>query len=217
MKLFFPLLLSFFLVNCATTAQDKMSKKGATEMMKAPAPKAILTTLPYRQIPDYPEKVTAGTSIGRVIDGLGYRYYWATEGLTENDLAYNPGNEGRPAGDVLQHLYGLSLMIKAAPEQQPNIRPLPENTMTFEAIRAATLNNLKIASDIFKASTAEEIENFKIIFQRGESQNTMPIWHLFNGPIDDAVSHVGQIVSYRRSAGNPINPFVNVFMGKTKE
>ena len=53
--------------------------------------------------------------------------------------------------------------------------------------------------------------------QRGEKQNAVPVWHLFNGPIDDAISHVGQITSFRRSAGNPINPFVNVFMGKTKE
>ena len=30
----------------------------------------------------------------------------------------------------------------------------------------------------------------------------------------DALYHVGQVVSYRRAAGNPIDPQVNVFLGK---
>ncbi|RMG65160.1 MAG: hypothetical protein D6722_16205, partial [Bacteroidetes bacterium] len=38
------------------------------------------TPLPYRAIPDYPETFTPGTTVARFLDGLGYRYYWATEG-----------------------------------------------------------------------------------------------------------------------------------------
>lgn len=213
MKVYFPLFLCLLLINCATIAQDKVVKDEAIEAVPIPpAPE-----LPYHQIPDYPEKLTAGTSIGRVIDGLGYRYYWATKDLTEKDLNYDPGNDGRPPKDVLVHLYGLSLMLHQTAKNEPNIRPLPELNMTWEAQRAATLQNIKIASDIFKASTDEEIAAFKIIFQRGEQQNSVPVWNLFNGPLDDAIYHVGQIVSFRRSSGNPMNPFVNVFMGKTKE
>lgn len=185
--------------------------------VSSPPTVAEAPKLPYHQIPDYPEKITAGTTIGRTLDGLGYRYYWATEGLTEKDLAYEPGNEGRPANDVLDHLHGLSSMILNTAKKMPNIRPRPELNLTWEEKRATTLQNIKAASDIFKASSDEEIADFKIIFKRGEAENSVPVWHLFNGPIDDAISHVGQITSYRRSAGNPINPFVNVFMGKTKE
>ncbi|MEM1122502.1 MAG: hypothetical protein AAGJ18_18800 [Bacteroidota bacterium] len=175
------------------------------------------TNLPYHQIPDYPEKMTGGAAIGRVIDGLGYRYYWATEGLRAEDLAYEPGNGGQPVESVLGHLYGLSLMIMQSAKKEPNVRPLPENTMTWEEQRVATLQNFKAASDIFKAASDEEMATFDIIFQRGEEQNKVPVWHLFNGPLDDAIYHVGQIVSFRRTSGNPMNPFVNVFMGKTKE
>jgi len=213
MKVYLPFFLAIFFLNCATVAQEKIMDSPTT----LPPTAAETPKLPYHQIPDYPEKITAGTTIGRIIDGLGYRYYWATEGLTDKDLAFEPGNEGRPAKDVLQHLYGLSLMIYQTAKKEPNIRPLPENTMSWEEQRLATLKNIKAASDIFKASTEEQIADYKIIFQRGDTQNSVPVWHLFNGPIDDAISHVGQITSYRRSAGNPINPFVNVFMGKTKE
>jgi hypothetical protein len=39
-----------------------------------------------------------------------------------------------------------------------------------------------------------------------------PFWHIINGPISDALSHVGQINSFRRLAGNP-TPKANVFTG----
>jgi len=42
--------------------------------------------LPYHTIPEAPENYTAGTMVSRMIDGLGFRYYWATEGLTPDNL-----------------------------------------------------------------------------------------------------------------------------------
>jgi hypothetical protein len=39
-----------------------------------------------------------------------------------------------------------------------------------------------------------------------------PFWHIVNGPISDALTHVGQINSFRRLAGNP-TPKANVFTG----
>ena len=45
---------------------------------------------PYYEIPDYPEKYNQGTVVARMIDGLGFRYYWATEGLRAEDLNLNP-------------------------------------------------------------------------------------------------------------------------------
>ena len=34
--------------------------------------------LPYYQIPEYPAEFTAETVAARMIDGLGFRYRWAT-------------------------------------------------------------------------------------------------------------------------------------------
>lgn len=51
--------------------------------------------LPYREIPPYPENYTAANVAARVVDGLGFRYYWATEGLRPEDLAYQPNKDER--------------------------------------------------------------------------------------------------------------------------
>ena len=54
-----------------------------------------LEALPYAEIPPMTGDYTPGKVAARVIDGLGFRYYWATEGLTEKDLEYKPSEEGR--------------------------------------------------------------------------------------------------------------------------
>jgi len=40
---------------------------------------------------------------------------------------------------------------------------------------------------------------------------------MLNGMISDCIYHTGQIVLMRRSNGNPIDPNVNVFIGKNRE
>jgi hypothetical protein len=40
-----------------------------------------------------------------------------------------------------------------------------------------------------------------------------PFWHLLNGPLADALTHVGQINVFRRLAGNP-TPKAGLFMGQ---
>ena len=71
--------------------------------------------LPFSEIGDYPTEYTLPTNvISRLIDGLGYRFYWATESLTENDLNYKPSEDSRSTMEVIEHIYGLSLMIVAS-------------------------------------------------------------------------------------------------------
>ena len=77
--------------------------------------------------------------------------------------------------------------------------------------------NLKQASDIFLSKNKEQLESYTISFQRNDNINEFPLWHLINGPIADAMWHVGQVVSFRRSSGNPLNEKVNVFSGKNRE
>lgn len=205
MKSSITLLICSLFIFSTMTAQDEINKK------KEEAP-----LLPYHQIPDYPEQFTANTVAARMIDGLGYRYYWATETLREADLAYTPGNDGKNAGEVLDHIHSLSKAIVNATKKAPNIRPSETEELTWEETRKATLENLKMASDVLKAAKEGEIEEMKVVFQRGENKSEFLFWNMINGQIADAIYHTGQIVSYRRSAGNPMNPFVNVFRGKTK-
>jgi len=48
------------------------------------------------------------------------------------------------------------------------------------------------------------------------SIDNRPFWHIINGPISDALTHIGQINSFRRLAGNP-TPKANVFVGLPPE
>lgn len=192
----------------------------ASILTLAIAKQSIMQTndeLPYYEIPDYPDKYTNVNVVARMIDGLGYRYYWATEGLRAEDLAYKPSEDSRAVSETLDHLYGLSEMIVNAPSQLPNLRPRETVEMTFEEKRAKTLQNFKTASNILKESKRKDLEKYAIVFQRGEEQSTVPFWNLLNGPIADAIYHTGQIVAFRRAAGNPMDAGVNVFMGKTRK
>ena len=172
--------------------------------------------LPYYQIPDFPDTVTGPTVLARHIDALGYRYYWATEGLRPEDLAFAPGNDGQDMMRLIDHLYGLSETILNTALNQPNVRPLSEQDLPWEAKRVQTLLNLKRASDSFKALPPEALGDRQLIFQRGERTAAFSIWTLINGPLADALYHTGQVVTFRRTAGNPMHPAVNVFLGKTE-
>ena len=70
-----------------------------------------MDTLPYYEIPDAPEVYNAATVTARMVDGLGFRYYWATEGLRPEDLAYEPGNGGQSCSTVVEHVLGLSRFV----------------------------------------------------------------------------------------------------------
>lgn len=166
--------------------------------------------LPYYEIPEASETYTAGTVAARLVDGLGFRYYWASEGLKEADLVYKITDDSRSTEETIAHIYGLSKTIVNATLKKPNPNE-KEADLTFEDIRRQTLINLKTAADILRAS--DDISQFKIIF--GERE--IPFWNEINGPIADAIWHCGQLASFRRASGNPINPNVNHFLGTIKK
>ena len=172
--------------------------------------------LPYQEIPDYPAKYSAGGVAARMVDGLGFRYYWATEGLRVEDLAFRPTSESRSADETLDHILGLSANIINAARRVSNEGSVNYSELTFEEKRRKTLINLKEASDILRQSDDAEVESMKVIFKRGENSTEYPFWNLLNGPVADAIWHVGQVVSFRRTSGNPFNSNVSVFTGRLR-
>ena len=168
--------------------------------------------LPYKEIPSYPANYTQSTVISRMIDGLGYRYYWATENLRALDLDFKPDTLARSTFETMEHIYGLSFMILNASKNQVNHRRDPVQ-MTANDLRLATLYNLKSASEAI--ALVENLDELTILFEGSTGREALPFWHVLNGPLADAIYHTGQMVSFRRTSGNPMNPKVNVFMGKT--
>lgn len=172
--------------------------------------------LPYYEIPENPAEFTAETVAARMIDGLGFRYYWATEGLRTEDLAYQPSEGARTSEETIDHILGLTNVILNAVQQVPNGQGGGDAPTTFAEKRKLTLERLKIASDLLKNSGGS-LADYPMIFQRGESRSEYPFWNLINGPIADAIWHVGQVVTFRRASGNPFNSKVSVLAGRVRE
>ena len=169
--------------------------------------------LPYYEIPEASETYTAGTVVARMIDGLGFRYYWATEGLRAEDLAFTPSDDARTTGETVDHIYGLTKTILNSALKQANGASY-EAEETFEEKRVKTLKMLKQAADIFRAS--DDLSEFTLVFQRGDNTTEYPFWNQINGPIADALWHCGQVITFRRSSGNPYNSKASVLTGKVR-
>lgn len=169
--------------------------------------------LPFSSIPKDPVNYSASNSISRMIQGLGFRYHWATEGLKAKDLKYRPTEESRSTLGTIQHIYTLSKTILNAAKNKVSKRSKDQQPVHLDELRIITLNNLSEASELFLNYNENELNELNIIFERGGKQSKFPIWNLINGPIADALYHTGQVVSFRRTSGNPISKGVNVFLG----
>ena len=168
----------------------------------------------YYNIPEVPKEFTAATVASRMVDGLGFRYYWASYGLTEKDLAFKPSSDARTSLETLKHIYDLTTVILNSVIKEPNTgKKVPE--MTFAELRSATLMNIEKSSAILKKS--KDISEYKLVFKRGENTTEFPFWNQINGPISDALWHVGQVVTFRRSSGNPLPKGVSVLTGTKKD
>lgn len=173
--------------------------------------------LPYREILAYPANFTSENVVARLIDGLGFRFYWATEGLRTEDLAFRPTPEARSSEETIDHILGLSIVILNGIKNQPNVRSGEEtSTLTFEVKRRQVLENLQTASQLLQQSD-KKLEDVGITFQSGGDVIEFPFWNMLNGPIADALWHVGQVVTFRRSSGNPFNGKANVLTGQVRE
>jgi hypothetical protein len=168
--------------------------------------------LPYYEIPKEAENFSAGTVASRLIDGLGFRYRWATDSLRKVDLDFKPGENARTTFETLVHVYELSVIIVNATTSTVNEFP-STRSMTFEQLRSGTLNNLFRASQTLRVAKDSDFKGFKAIFKRQTGTRELPFWNIINGPIADALWHVGQVVSFRRSSGNPFTDRVSVFTG----
>ena len=161
--------------------------------------------LPYYEIPEHADSYTAGSVASRMLDGLGFRYYWATEGLRVEDLEYKPSESGRTSAETIDHLLGLSNFILNSISTEKSSDK--NETLTFIEKRKQTLLNIKKASEILR--TIDDVSQF--------DNDRFPFWNIINGPTSDALWHCGQVVMLRRASGNPFNSKVNVFSGKLRE
>ncbi|MBK8611039.1 MAG: hypothetical protein IPL84_14135 [Chitinophagaceae bacterium] len=167
----------------------------------------------YYQIPDTPAVYTPETVAARMVDGLGFRYFWATSGLTDEDLLFKPGDSARTTFETLEHIHGLTQVLLNAVSGTSTKSGGDTKKLSFSEMRAQTLKNIESASKILKKPQAK-LADFDMVFEGANGKTRYPFWNLINGPVSDALWHVGQVVSFRRSSGNPLPKGVNVLAGK---
>lgn len=153
----------------------------------------------YYEIPEYPEQVTCTSVLTRLLDGLGFRFHWATEGLRPEDYAFRPAEDVMSVTELVRHVWGLvnwvGISVLGAPHRRPE---------EVEAIRDQVLEIIWELRGAFHSMNEEGLERITI--------DGRPFWNMINGPISDALTHVGQINSFRRLSGNPVYG-ANVFTG----
>lgn len=172
----------------------------------------------YYQIPDYPSGYNAGTVAARVVDGLGFRFFHATDSLTEENLQFRPMEEARTMEETIDHILGLTRITYNAVMKQPTDFSIEHPELTFAEKRMQILEYIRKSSEVLRKSTAEDLDTYPIVFLYPDgNKGEYPFWNLLNGPIADALWHTGQVVTFRRSAGNPFNSKASVLRGKVRE
>ena len=170
-------------------------------------------SLPFSDISEYPSEFSQANIVSRMIEGLGYRYYWASKSLSETDLEYKSSEDARSTLEIIKHIYSLTNMISSSFKNQQY--EFSDVNYSYKELREKTLLNLEYIHEQLKLNP--DFSKLKIRFERGGNMMEFPFWNQINGPISDALWHCGQVVMNRRASGNPLQSGVNVFIGKTSD
>jgi hypothetical protein len=145
----------------------------------------------FRTSPPAPDEPSASNAIARMIDGLGYRLYWALYGLKEEDCQYVLSDGANSIKDILWHILGLvNWVYMHVYGQQLTRKP----SIIDQGID--TLLALEKLRQTFLEMSDAELVNYKL--------GDMPFWNYISMPLADALHHVGQVSMLRRAAGNPV-------------
>jgi hypothetical protein len=155
----------------------------------------------YYRIPDYPTRVSSAAILARLLDGLGFRFYWATDGLRQEDYTFRPAADVKSIEELTMHVWQLMNLISTGALKTKQYKK-PKNG------RDAREKALIIISDLKKAMLSMSDEELAMLTLLGK-----PFWHIINGPVSDALTHTGQINSFRRLNRNPCAG-ANVFKGE---
>ena len=117
---------------------------------------------------------------------IAYRGGKTLRGAPDSFAAFKSGDNGRTPADILAHvgdLFDWALSLARGAEAWHNSTPLawPQEVERFFA--ALTAFDAYLASDAPLATPAEQ---------------------LFQGPVADALTHIGQLAMLRRMSGSPI-------------
>lgn len=162
----------------------------------------------YQNLPAPPSQFSAGTLLARLVDSIGYRYYLATQGLTQNEIEFRPVESSMSMMELLHHIYSVLFWSYKAFNREAKYN---KNLSTFEEYHQETLQACSAFSAFLKTLSDQDIEKTTVYLKRTDT--TYSFWYLINGPVTDVLTHIGQINTWRRIAGNPC-PRISPFTGE---
>ena len=163
----------------------------------------------FRSLPPGPEAVTGSAVLVRLVEGIGFRFAWASEGLRESDLSWRPTPETMSIAELAGHVLELVAWVAFSAGAIPVGPQKPESAPPFPEVRQRVLEVLALLRARLALMRDEEISTIRI----GSRAGPVPWPHIVNGPLADSLTHIGQINVLRRANGNPV-PKANVFLGR---
>ena len=161
--------------------------------------------LPFEDISKTPNDLTATNTLLRMVEGLAFRYRWATENLSEENIKFKPHPTSMSIEEVNAHIFDL---VDSTNRVFGGEKQNKDSLNSFKQIRMKSLLVLENLSEKLKKMNGEDLLEIE-----KKTSRKLPFWYLINGPLADALTHVGQITSWRRIAGNPQLKGLNVFIG----
>ena len=150
-----------------------------------------MSTLPFSSIGSYSDSFTSTTVLSRMIEGIGFRFYWATEGLRPIDLDFKPCKDGRSCYEAIEH---ISMLTDAICEAfAGRIYDFSNHRSGFEDYREGALNNLNIIFNALQENP--DFSNISVRLNYNSQDIVTPFWNLINGPF------IGYNLSYGTGGG----------------
>ncbi len=163
---------------------------------------------PFENIQKFPDKMSAAGILVRTFDGMGFRYKWSLAELDNSYLEFRPVDGSRNLKELLEHMFAIIVWLY---QTFIDNKFKEEPVEGLHELKNQTLQRIKEIRD--KIETMDDAELDKLRIHNPWTEEKIPIWLLLNGPIADIFTHIGQILSWRRIAGNP-KPDVDLFRGK---
>ena len=161
--------------------------------------------MPFEDISKTPNDLTATNTLLRMVEGLAFRYRWATENLSEENIKFKPHPTSMSIEEVNAHIFDL---VDSTNRVFGGEKQNKDSLNSFHKLRIKSLNILADLSERLKEMSDEDLSEIE-----KNTSRKLPFWYWINGPLADALTHVGQITSWRRIAGNPQLKGINVFIG----
>ena len=128
----------------------------------------------------------ARTLLRHTLATVAYRGGKAVRDVPEGFADFRIGGQSRTPGQILAHigdLYDWALTMADGPQRWNNSTPLTWNDETTRFFSTLRRLDERLANDVPLAC---------------------PVEQLFQGPVADSLTHIGQIAMLRRLAGGPV-------------